>query len=577
VGTRHVSSPGQQTTSYPVSQIAPQLPIGLPIPIPPFSFNQPLQDLGSFNEYEWAFLAWGDAQVTITNNFPFALVGLTIDLNGVDPPLQIAHLVIPDTLDPGDSVHLQVDLPLNVQIDNVMQAQMSGQSPGTQNPVIVEQDDEVRLDVLLNPMGVTRALAHLAAQTFGSDSLYELEEERIVRQASICQGSVTYQMENLTPFISTVIFTLPDFSRDGVTFSDQAALMPNETYAVENRDLSGYVLNRPQGDNMIRAVVTSEILDTGDPLYQLPDSMVLFDSQDLVRTEFHVSRLEFNLFDGVLDSIVIDINQPAEVLEDIPDGMESVQVASAAAELHLMNTVNLPVEFHLTLQGYKDGVVADSLVAPVMILPAAQNGNTGIMNEYVLGLERIINLLPDSIKSVGYALFSGSGTLTEDQHIRGYYNIHSPFAFAVNETDLEPKISKIDESLIDELQQVDLNMTITNAIPLSGTAYIVASYDSSHFRISGAGDVDTLMSVPLPPAQVNGDGYVVVPGTVTVDQTLESQELALFQAAGAQNPLYVRTSVRIHSTEGDTVRCLATDYITVKATAHLILNVNTGY
>jgi hypothetical protein len=576
VGVRTVDAPGIQTTYFPITEIAPQLPLGLPIPIPPFVFDQPLQDLGTYEEYEWAFLDWGNALVTITNNFPIPVVGLTIDVMAANPQLLVAHLYVPDTLSPGESTQLPAALPVAAEIDNSMLLQISGQTPGSMTPVVIQQEDNLQIDVAINPLGVTQALAHLSPQSFSEDSLYPLEEDHIVRQAVIREGTVSYSVENQTDLVNVVTFTLPDFSRNGEPFSEETTLLPRQTYTVQNRDLAGYQLDRPQGDNQIHAIVTSDILDTGNPLYQVPDSMVVFDSNDLVRTEFHVTQLQFSSFDGVLDSMQITIDQPAEVLEAMPDGMESLQVASAIAGLHLINTVGIPVEFHLTLQGYKDGVVAAALVVSPISLPAGQGSTPGTLDVDIPGLESIVNVLPDSIKTIGFALISGSGTLTDEQYISGYFHIYSPFAFTVEETTLEPEVTVMDEGLQDDLEQVDLHLNLINAIPLYGEAMILASFDSSHFNTSGWSDVDTLMHVPLPPALLNDQGYVVTPGTAAVDQTLDSQAMDLFRNASPQTPLYIQTSILVHSTEGDTVRCVASDHITVGASAHLIVNVNSG-
>jgi hypothetical protein len=576
VGVRTVAAPGTQSAYFPIDQVAPQIPMGLPIIIPPFNFNQTNENLGAFSEFDWAFLAWGGAIVTVTNNFPMPIVGLTIEVMAVDPPLQVLHLYIPGTLNPGESAQFPSTLPLAQQIDNNMTVVVSGQSPGTTTPVTVGSEDNIQVDVALSDMGVTQALAHLSPQGFLEDSTYDIEEPHTVRQATISQGSVSYQVQNLTELVNVVTFTLPDFCRDGQPFSEQTTLMPNQAFSVQNRDLAGYTLYRPQGDNMIRAIVTADIIDTGSPLYSAPDSMVVFDSNDLVHTSFQVSPLHFSLFDGILNNLQIDINQPAKVLESMPEGMESLQVASAMASLHLNNTIAMPVDFHLTLEAYKNGVVAASLVVPLITLPAGQGSVPGTLEQEIPGLESIINVLPDSIKTVGYASISGSGTLTDQQYLSGYFHIQSPFAFTVDETTLEPEVTMMDEGLQDELHQVDLQLDLTNAVPISGEALVLASFDSSHFHISNSDDVDTLIRVPLPAAVLNSQGYVLNPGTGSVVQTLDNQELALFRNASPGNPLYVQTKVLIHSTEGDTVRFLGTDHITVGASAHLIVDVNTG-
>jgi hypothetical protein len=266
VGVRTVDSPGAQSAFFLINQLAPQIPIGLPFVVPPFNFSQSLQNLGAFEEYDWAFLAWGGTNVTVTNNFPMPVDGLTIEVMAIDPPLQVVHLYVPGTLNPGESVQFPSTLPISQQIDNNMDVVISGQTPGTTTPVVFGSGDNIQVDVALSDMGVTQALAHLAPQSFVEDTIYHLEENNIVRQANIREGSVSYQVENLTELVNVVTFSLPDFCHNGQPFSEQTTLMPHQSFSVQNRSLVGYELSRPQGDNMIRAIVTSDILDTGNPL-----------------------------------------------------------------------------------------------------------------------------------------------------------------------------------------------------------------------------------------------------------------------------------------------------------------------
>jgi hypothetical protein len=114
-------------------------------------------------------------------------------------------------------------------------------------------------------------------------------------------------------------------------------------------------------------------------------------------------------------------------------------------------------------------------------------------------------------------------------------------------------------------------------MPLSGEATILASYDSSSLVNPGQVGTDTVvifLQADLPAPIIGADGYVIEPGVGSVENTLDYDKLEMFANASADNPLYIKTLIVIHSTQGDTVRCKPTDYLTVGAYAHVIVDVD---
>jgi len=199
----------------------------------------------------------------------------------------------------------------------------------------------------------------------------------------------------------------------------------------------------------------------------------------------------------------------------------------------------------------------------------------GRLDTTIAELEEVVNVLPDSILPTGRTVVSGNGSAYDDQHVSGYYHIYAPFFFTMDESTLEPNPSTFEQGFENEIAIAELIMDLENHMPLSGDAFILATFDSTQFGIPG-GDVDTLMQAPLPPAQLDENHFVSAPGIANVADELDSAELALFSASSVENPLYLQTFIIIHSTEGDTVRCHSTDYIKVGAAAHLRLDIDTG-
>lgn len=572
VGVRTVDSPGMRLTQFSVAEVAPQLPVEQIVPIPPFTFELPYHDLSSYDEYEWAYLDWGNALVTLTNNLPVPVYDIVIRVFDLSTDVLLLIHELPDTLQPGASVNFDSGLPVGEEITNTFRVQISGASPGSPQPVLVSSGATIQFGLTLTPLGVTAAHAHLSAQEFYEDTAYAIEENDVVYQAAIREGYFTYHVENHSDLINQVTLTLPDFTRDGQPLQQEFTLQPHQTLSVDPVNLQGYQLIIPNRDNRIRVLVSSNILDTAHPLYQSADSMITFDQYHYIQTEIHVSDLRFSAFEGNLNNVEIAIKQDPQILTDIPNGLEAVTVESAVMDLRLANSTGMPMDVRLRFEAYKNGVLAAVRELPPLPIPPADNLNPGGLDTTIGGMEEIVNVIPDSVLTLGTAIINGEGTITEDQYLDGYYIIHSPFAFAIEETKLEPQLSVLTGGYGDPLAQVDLTLELESHAPIRGEAMILASYDSTQF--SAGGSADTLLYTALPQAQVDAEGFVTAPGNSVETRTLDDQDLSLFSEATSEHPLYVQTQILIYSTGGEIVRLRASDYVTVGAAAHLVLDVN---
>lgn len=567
VGVRTVNAPGLQTAIYPLQDLAAGISGDTSI-VPPFTIDVQ-QFLDPFPEFDWVDVASGDVIVTVTNDLPVDISNLTIDIWGVNPEILVVSTNIPGPMVPGQTESNDWPLPAGVEIDNEMEVRVHVESPGSAWFVNIV-GAALTVDVnMAEDIGVAGARAHIPEQNFDADTVFSLLESDTVTIATIKEGFLTYSLINETEMINNVTFILPDFQLDGQPLTEIFTVNPGETYTHDDLDLAGYVFSRPQGDNLIDAQVDVQILDTEDPAYNLPDGYIELNQYQMVGTDFEVSELIFDSFEGVLDTLEIEIDQDAVELEGIPEGFESLELAYTNIDLQISNAIGLPLNLDISVNAYKNGSLAETLDLPPLIVPAGDTLNPALLDTTISGLEQIINVIPDEIELTGTAFISGDVAVGEWQWLDVEFTIYTPFGLKIGDTFFQPEITKIDEGFDNQLQLVDMTIDLLSHMPLSGKAFIIASYDSANFT-----DPDTFLQVTLPSATLGPDGFVLEPGQSSADQTLGFDQLEMFAGADDDNPLYIKTLVLIYSTNGQTIYVNPYDYLTVGAAAHVVVDVD---
>jgi hypothetical protein len=575
VGVRTVESPGSDMASFQPVELEPYW--GQTTPVPSFDILSTSDTLDAFTEYDWAYTAWGDIDLTITNDLAVPLDHLNIAVrNGANATYPDLLLVELDTtvLIPPDGV-ITATLPLPTgetdEIDNELVVFMFGHSPGSSLPVTVLGGDQIYVDVVLTDIGVNSARAHIPAQAFSDTSYHTLEDDDSIRKALIKSGTVSYSFRNGTPLINTVLFELPDFTLDGVPFTDQFELVPNQTYTISGFDLSGYLYDRPQQDNQVETIMTVDVLDTENLRYA--SNMVIIDEDSSITTDFIVSQLNFSHLEGIVSSTALQIDQPAEVLEDPPENLDSLVVEEAEAELMLVNRIGGAIDLDLIFVAYKEGLET-SVAVPTIQIPPGSEADPCTLNTIVTGLEVIFNVMPDSIKPTGQASISGPVDVYDTQWIEGDIRLYSPFYFAIGASTLDPEIETYDDGFESSVVYANLDITIENHVPLYGEMLIRTSHDSMEFFDPASTEVDTIFTVDLPPAILDPVGYVASAGISDVQKELTSEQIDLFANASSEEPVYTETRINIFSTNGQIVRALASDHLTVNASALMIIEID---
>jgi hypothetical protein len=264
-------------------------------------------------------------------------------------------------------------------------------------------------------------------------------------------------------------------------------------------------------------------------------------------------------------------------VENIPEGLDSISVADAVLDLRLTSTLGINVPLELELSAYKEGVL-EEVLNKSCVVPAGSKYNPQTTHVIFEDVEDIINVIPDELEIRGSYSVGGFISLNEENfngaYIEGSYLLYSPFSVQVGQTFFEPEITTIDNGFENRLISADLTLRIESHMPLSGSAYIIACYDSTEFDNPNSTEVDTFFQVLLPTAELGPGGYVTAPGYLEEVQTLNTEQLDMFANASADNPLFIKTSVVINSTGGSAVNCGPNDYIKVGASGHFLVDVD---
>ncbi len=590
VGTMEVDPPGTRATFYLIGDVNSALPPGqYPFGVPSFGFGQITKTLLEFDEYRWVILdpekssvdsMWNTITITLTNWFPFALDSIMVDVYSINSTGTDSNLVFTiDTVfnfNTGDVYVKRDTLPSGSPIYSNMVVHLGGHSPGVTNSVTITEDDRIDADVELSRLFIERAKAHVARHEFFEDSIYISEEVDILESAVVREGFLSYYIDDQTGFADSVIFIMADFTLNGDTLKLIHFIEPNGTVQVDNLDLAGYEFHRPQRDGKIEAKIRVIIKDTANPLYYPDPPFVIVDNDSAVRADFSVSELTFQSFTGeIVDPKTVEIEPHFQALEDVPEGLDSIDVSKTLLNFALKTYVGASVDINLTVRSYRDGAIAVELPYYFTVPNAYFSNGTwtpGIIDTTFDGLNQLFNILPDSIGAFGEATVAGEVNVHEEQEVEGVFTIYTPFSFILGETLLEPEYTSLEEGFEDVVRQVDFSMFLESHVPLLGEVYIVSSSDTSFNPAVAA--VDTLLKGYLPTPIVDSFGFVIEASDTAYQQTLNYDLLQIIAGASETNPIHIKTLLKINSTEGDTVRFNPYDYVSVGAATHVIIEVD---
>lgn len=594
VGDLIVNAPGSESTIFLLQEIDPTLQPGF-FPIFPNDLDPDTSSLAPYDEFDWIRLSskqvngqavadTNEVTITLSNNLPFPLEDMTIQLWGKSPNVLLYEAFFEGIIDPEDSRIVTDTLSSSDSLDNEMYIDISGSTPGTGGTFVnITTEDNINIAVDLSPLVVQTAAAHIISQSFDTLSYFTIESEDEIISATIREAYIDYTLTNNTGLYNIITFTIPDFVDEfGESFGNTIYLPPDSFFTAEAVDLSNYILLTDE--NQIYASVVVNIIDSYNPtFYAEPYAEV--EANQSVDVTFSIYnhnnpsyKFAFKSFEANLLVQTNEIEPTTLEIGEMPEGLDSLQVAQAILDLYLTSTIGVSVPMEVELFAYRDGIEKASLIKQTAILAGAKNDPVTTVVSFDDAAD-LINAFPDSIKITGRYHLGGQIYLEDENfngaYVEGYYILHAPFSMSAGATSLEPELTEIDNGFDNQLISADLTMNLISHFPMTGNAYILACKDSAEFNNPLSTEIDTFFNLQLPTARVDTiTGYVITPGARVDTTILNQDQLDLFASASAEEPLFIKTLITINSNAGMNVNFSPDDYISVGASGHFILNVD---
>ena len=275
------------------------------------------------------------------------------------------------------------------------------------------------------------------------------------------------------------------------------------------------------------------------------DIMPLSDS---ISITVNMANMAFSSVTGQINPVTVSIDPVEQTIDALPEELNDFDFEDVEMILDFNSSIDLPVYLDLIIAAYNDSS-GDSVVKSI-----TQNIHANPRVQ-ISDASELINIRPDRIIARGSARvgnIDSVGTVASDDSLSGVMTVRAPLVFVIDSDALiSPDPSELVEEgdslgVPDEIMDVDLVLSINNQWSFGAALSVLLASDSLSLI---NGNVDTLLS-----------GFSFSPGTSVVDTlSLSSEEFSLLK----QSPSWIQPQIRIISNNGDPVKFLSTDTLTI--------------
>ncbi len=551
---------------------------GFTLPVPPFGFTTD-SDPHDLEDIDSATLAGGTLTVEVLNGLPVPISAtggpdrLVLDL--VDPASGLAVVTVEfDPIAAGSAATESVDL-AGVTLPGALSVRLAGGSPGSSGaPVLVDAAAEIAVSAVFSDLQVTAAEAVIGAQEFSTEFATDLPSDYSVERAVIGSGLVQLDVVNELPIPCLVTVTWPDVvDLDGQPMQLVVDL-PGGASQTQQADFAGYVVQAPEGATLDQLVATVTAVSPGSGGLAVP-----VQSDQGVRADLGSGRIAFTSVTGVVPELAYDFDPMDEEI-DLPDELEGLQLTRASLELELVNSAAVTAYTDFVLTGVNAAGQSTQMTVQEQIAPAADDRAAVtriVLDETNSDIVAFLNSLPTSISLAGGVRLGGDGQIgtvrTDDYAVIGW-RITSPVDVMVEQSQLFGDTEALDldqdgrDMLRDHVGGAELQLEVLNHLPLGIEARVLFGTDSLTVK-----EQPLLAIGPIAVAAADVD-----PVTRAVSVARTSRPLVTVSAADVQllatEGLLSVLEVVLPSTDGQAVRILTTDYVTVQGLVYLDVEVS---
>ncbi|MEZ5359131.1 MAG: hypothetical protein R3F48_09910 [Candidatus Zixiibacteriota bacterium] len=533
-------------TGFQVS-LASQFP-GVPAGTFPDTSYTVVNDLPALGNFTMATIDQGIAQFVIVNDFGLNLDTVIVTIQDVLASRQVATYSIPGGINAGASSVDTIDLG-GQTISNQLAASIHFHAQSQTSFTLTDKSMSASVGM---PAGLTvsSATAVLPAMTKDYSSTFDIESEHIVQSATLSSGRLVLDISNQTNAAANLLITFPDFVN-----GSNPLQISRTVYAQSGGqfyyDLSNYALEPidqalPQS---LEIQVSAGILSSG--------GIVTINAGDEITVTATVDNLEMATVSGIIGETTAEFDSLEQEI-DVPTGFDNISLPSAVIVLEVENTVNIPGSFSISVDGDQgqhktlSGVIAPGTLASPSVTIITDSNLTAFMNP-----------IPEVFTVTGSATFGDgttSGSISANDFVLASVTISSPMEMVIDSSLVEGEWTEseidIDSSVVNSFKNAQFHADIENHLPVGITVEILMSGDSATLY--------TNPEVVLGPVTVNA-GVVNAEGVVTEATlsetvlTMDSEDIQVLH----NDTLWIGENLLLHSTDGQTIKMSAADYLRI--------------
>ncbi|MCF7811304.1 hypothetical protein K9N50_10000 [bacterium] len=522
------------------------------------AFDLPLiTDNLHFDDFVWAQVSHGWIDFIIDNGFSFPVESITVSLENVNDDSLLGNMTYSQLI-PGKSVR-QFRMPVIRNLfGNDFKLSITGRIIGTYRDILIPADEKLTIVTCVNELYADSAYAIVREQVFSQEDTLEYDDPNKLVTAIIDSGWAYFELWNTCPsevIVDTYFLNVTDENGDTVVsaITTGPSLANTASYTLDSTDLRGTSVNMSLTDQSLRILAIAASKDT-DPLYYY------INGTQGVSGRYWTGELVYSDFVGLLDSVEVELST-RELIVDIPDNVND-----------LKNNITFE-ENRITLDTFNE--TTSPVLLDVGLYAACEDRDTTlyIFDIIAPGVDSIkfkLNFIPDRIRYDGEAKmgarylpgFDNIISLNKYQGIRVDTRVQSELKISVNESSMKSDPTFLEDALDMTIEGLDLNVTLTNSIPVGGILKLLAGPDTTN--------MDTIMQAEIPVGIIIDHRAEAVTESYVI--TLEKEKIDII----TQPNVYIQQLIELQSTEGDTVWLYGADSLDVNAYAEIRYLVDPG-
>ncbi len=553
LGVVSIDPPTIDPVSVSLSAIT-GLATGLPddtVTVSALSFDV-INSMQAITNFSQATIASGNVLVVVENNLGIALDTAIVELYDVGNAATLVTDTFPGGIPAGATDSLTLSL-AGKSLSNSLRVNAQCYLPGGTIDSVSTRYLSTEL-VIPSGLTVSSAVAQIPAIDLAFSEQVQLSEAERVDTATLSTGQLTLTISNATNLAASLSVSIPDLVTQGSLLSIDTTVPPQGQVQIV-RNLAGSQLV-PGGSSLPQSVdinVTADLPGSGS-------QQVAVDQADSLYVQAELTSLTFGSVTGVFSSTEATFD--AESFDiDIPTGFDSLELVSAVLTLDIENGTGLPGYLDIQLIG--DNGKSLALTGDIEAGSSSQPVTTTITNSSIADF---ISPLPSHVEAGGTVTF-GDGvtqaTVTVDDFVFSRVGIVAPMEMIIHEALIETDIQREEinqediDAVTDHVIEAGFVYNIVNHLPLGATVEIFFGSDSATLYTNPG---LTIGPLSIDAAPVSGAGLVIDTASTGYQEImLSNADIQILK----NDTLYIGQELILQGSDGQSVRLIQSDYITV--------------